>query len=508
MSKSCNQDRRRFLATGGALGALAALPGLARSATGSLTELSAVEAVAAIGNGELRAEDYARALVERCEKLKQLNAFISLDRDAVLEAARAVDQSRARAAPLGALSGLPIPIKDSICTAALPTTSGTRALRGFRPGADAEIWKRLSNAQAVLLGKNNLHEMSMGWTSANQAFGPVRNPYDPARIPGGSSGGTAAAIAARMAPVGIGEDTNGSIRVPAAMCGIAGLRPTHGRYPGRGIVPLAPTLDTVGPMARAVSDLCLIDAVVTGGPMVTAPTELRGIRFGVSRRHYFSDLDPGVELVMEQVLARLRGAGATIVEAEIPGLAELVSKITVPIIYYEARRSLSRFLAEQAAPVDFTQLVEALSPDIRKPINEWALADSPKAITDQAYQEAIQQFRPALQATWRNYFREHRVAAVVAPVVRMPAPLIPDPPASPGFNVEINGIIVPARTAFARNIAPSSSAGLPSIVLPGGMTNGLPVGVEFDGPEGSDRELLALALAIERVLDPIPAPQV
>lgn len=181
--------------------------------------------------------------------------------------------------------------------------------------------------------------MSMGWTSANQVFGPVRNPYDPKRIPGGSSGGTAVAIAARMAPAGIGEDTNGSIRIPAAMCGIVGLRPTHGRYPSNGVVPLAPTLDTVGPMARVVADLCLFDATITGDVMVTAPADLRGVRLGVSRRHYFSDLDAGVERVMEESLVRLRGAGAIIVEAEIPGLAELVSKVTVPIVWYEARRS-------------------------------------------------------------------------------------------------------------------------------------------------------------------------
>jgi mandelamide amidase len=467
-----------------------------------------VEAVSAIHSGDLKAEDYTRALLDQCERLKRLNAFITLDRDAVLEAARTVDQSRARGAQLGALAGLPIPLKDSVCTAALPTTSGTRSLRNFRPAVDAVVWQRLSQAQAILLGKTNLHEMSLGWTSANQVFGPVRNPYDPSRIPGGSSGGTAAAVAARMAPLGIGEDTNGSIRVPAAMCGIAGLRPTHGRYPGGGVVPLAPTLDTVGPMARSVSDLCLIDAVVTGEPMVTTPADLRGVRFGVSRQHYFTDLDTGVGLIVEETLARLRSAGATVVEVEIPNLAGLVGKVTLPIILYEARRNLSRFLADQGAPVDFTQLVAQLSPEIRKQVDDFFLETSPTAPSAQTYQEAIEKFRPALQLAWRDYFREHRLTAVVAPVVRMPAPPIPNPPTSPGPNVEINGIIVPARTAFARNIAPSSSAGLPSIVLPGGMTDGLPVGVEFDGPMGSDRELLALGLAIERVLDPIPAPQV
>src|SRR4029077_11456494 len=197
---------------------------------------------------------------------------------------------------------------------------------------DAAVWRRLSQAGAILLGKNNLHEMSLGWTSANQVYGPVRNPYDPTCIPGGSSGGTAVAVSARMAPAGIGEDTNGSIRVPAAMCGIAGLRPTHGRYPGAGVMPLAPSLDTVGPMARTVSDLCLLDSVITGDPIVSSSVNLNDVRIGVSRAHYFSDLESGVQRVMDTVLARLHEAGAVIVEAEIPDLAALVGKVTVPII--------------------------------------------------------------------------------------------------------------------------------------------------------------------------------
>jgi indoleacetamide hydrolase len=230
------------------------------------------------------------------------------------------------------------------------------------------------------------------------------------------------------------------------------------------------------------------------------------MRIGVSRQHYFADLDSGVLLVLEEALRRLRGAGAIIVEAEIPKLGELVSKVTLPIILYEARRNLSRFLKEQDAPIDFAELITQTSPEIQKQIRDFFLETSPNAISAQAYSDAITKFRPALQATWRDYFREHGLAAVISPTVRMPAPPIPNPPTSPGPNVEINGIIVPARTAFARNIAPSSSAGLPSIVMPGGMTNGLPVGVEFDGPAGSDRDLLAMALAVERILDPIPAP--
>lgn len=500
-------SRRGFLAASGALFTSSALPLPALAADDAVLDWPAAEVVTGIKRGDITAEKYANALLDRCKALKTLNAFISIDENAVLEAARNVDRARSLGRELGGLSGLPIAVKDSIATTALPTTVGTRSLRDFRPEADAAVWQRLSQAGAILLGKTNLHELSLGWTSANQVFGPVRNPYDPSRIPGGSSGGTGTAVAARMAPVGLGADTNGSIRIPAAFCGIAGLRPTHGRYPGAGVMPLAPTLDTVGPMARKVADLCLLDSAITGEAPVTTPADLRSIRIGISREHYFSDLDSGVQRALEDAMARLRQAGVTIVEAEIPNLATLVGGANVPIIYYEARRSIARFLSDQHAPVDFAQLVAQLSPEIKKQVDEWVVEGAPREVPEQAYRDAIQKHRPALQAAWRDYFGEHRLNAVLSPVVRMPAPPIPQPPTSPGFDVEIGGKLVPARIAFARNIAPSSTAGLPSIVIPGGMSSGLPVGIELDGPIGTDRDLLALGLAVEHVLGPVPAPK-
>ncbi len=177
----------------------------------------------------------------------------------MLEAARDCDRRRLAGAKSGPLFGLPIPIKDSVNTHDYPTTAGTPALRGFRPAQDAPVVKALRDAGALVLGKTNLHELSFGWTSDNHAFGAVHNPYAPTRIPGGSSGGTAAAVAAHMAPLGVAEDTQGSIRVPAALCGICGFRPTTGRYSTRGCVPISPLFDQIGPHARTVSDLALFD---------------------------------------------------------------------------------------------------------------------------------------------------------------------------------------------------------------------------------------------------------
>src|SRR6202162_895401 len=228
-----------------------------------LCNLSAVEAVAHMSQGALTSERYAQALLARCQSAHTLNAFIALEPARVLEAARARDHERRDGAKPGPLFGLPIPVKDSVNTRDYPTTGGTPALRHFRPAEDAPVVASLRGAGALVLGKTNLHELSYGWTSNNLAFGPVRNPYDQSRSLGGSGGGPAAAIAARLAPLGIAEDTEGSIRVPAALCGIAGFRPTTGRYSTQGCVPISPLFDQVGPHARSVADLVLFDSVVT-----------------------------------------------------------------------------------------------------------------------------------------------------------------------------------------------------------------------------------------------------
>jgi Asp-tRNA(Asn)/Glu-tRNA(Gln) amidotransferase A subunit family amidase len=272
--------------------------------TSSLTELSACDAVQSMVRGELTAERYAGALLARCESRRALNAFITLEPERVLEHARACDRQRRSGAKLGPLFGLPIPVKDSVNTRDYPTTGGTPALRHFRPAQDAPVVESLKGAGAIVLGKTNLHELSFGWTTNNLAFGAVHNPYDDKRIPGGSSGGTAAAIAARLAPLGVAEDTEGSIRVPAAFCGIAGFRPTTRRYSTKGCVPISSLFDQVGPHARTVQDLALFDSVAAGDPSPLAAKPLRGVRLGVVRDYWFVDLHPEVERIADEALAR------------------------------------------------------------------------------------------------------------------------------------------------------------------------------------------------------------
>ena len=493
-------SRREFLtaAAGAATLVTSALSVRAAAPSSELWDLSAVAAVAAMKRGDFSAETFASALLSRCKSAESLNAFITLSPDQVLEAARAADRKRSAGEPLGPMYGLPIPVKDSVNTRDMPTTGGTRALRSFQPRSDAPLVARLREAGAVLLGKTNLHEISMGYTSANLETGAVRNPYDLTRSPGGSSGGSAAAVAARLAPLSVAEDTAGSIRVPAAQCGIVGFRPTTGRYPTLGVLPLTPLFDQLGPHARNVPDVILFDAAVTGEGKAIRPAELRGTRLGVVRAYSYADLDPEVERLMDEALRRLAAAGVIIVEVSIPDLANLVGKTAFPIIMHDLIPSMTAYLEEFDAGVSITQLIDGLSSDIKGFL---ATAKS-TALSDSEYRSLVSVTRPLLQRRLADAFRSKRIRAIVSPVTPLP-PV----PVSQGPMILVGGKEVAFDPYFGRNVILGSTAGLSGLVLPAGLTRaGLPVGIEFDGPAGSDRDLLALGLALEQVLGTVPPP--
>jgi Asp-tRNA(Asn)/Glu-tRNA(Gln) amidotransferase A subunit family amidase len=470
--------------------------------TSPLTALSAHEAVALMRRGDLAAERYATALLERCAARTDLNAFISLEPARVLESARAADRRRASNAPLGALHGLPIPIKDSFNTRDYPTTAGTPALRHFRPRDNAPLVQTLVDAGAIVLGKTNLHELSYGWTSNNLAFGAVRNPYDLGRIPGGSSGGTAAAIAAHLAPLGVAEDTQGSIRVPAAFCGLVGFRPTTGRYVTVGAVPISALFDQAGPQARSVTDIALFDDVVGGDHQALAPMSLTGVKLGICRSFWFEGLEPEVERLTEVALKRLQDAGAILVEDEIPGLAALIDATTYQVQNHDVRIELPRYLETYGAEVGFADLVAQASADIRQIFAHDVLEGGPGFVSESVYRSAVDVQLPRLRKLYREFFARTGAAAIVFPTTRITAPLIGDE-----VLLNVGAARVPFDEAVARNISPGSTAGVPGLVIPLGLaTNGLPVSLELDAPAGADRQLLSLGLAVERCLGSIPAP--
>lgn len=460
-----------------------------------MVALSAADAVAAMRSGKFTALSYAEALLARCADTADLNAFITLDPAAVLAAARAADARRARGEILGPLHGLPVPVKDSINTADLPTTAGTAALRHFRPAADASAVARLRAAGAIVLGKTNLHELSFGWTSNNLTYGPVRNPWDRTRIPGGSSGGTAAAVAAGMAPLGVAEDTQGSIRVPAALCGLTGFRPTTGRYPNDGCAPISGLFDQIGPIARHVADLALFDAVMTGDDSPIETVALEGLRLGIARDYFFADVDPGVAAVVDSVLAKLSDAGVVIVEADVPGLGLLIDAITLPVQLHDVVPSLTEWLAASGAHMNFDEMFAAVSPDVAAIFERFALLGAPNAIPEDYYAITRDVRLPELRELLNGWFVDHRIDAMLFPATMTTATLI-----GVDQTIRIGGADIAFAKAMGRNIAPGSTAGLPGLVLAAGVADGLPVGIELDGPAGSDRKLLAIGVAIETLL--------
>jgi mandelamide amidase len=420
----------------------------------------------------------------------------------VLEAARAADRRRAAGGRLGPLHGLPLPVKDSVNTRDYPSTSGTAALREYRPKEDAPVVRTLREAGAIVLGKTNLSEMSLGWSSTNETFGAVRNPYDTARIPGGSTGGTAVAVATGMAPLGVAEDTCGSVRVPAALCGIAGFRPTTGRYSAQGVMPLAPLFDTLGAHARTAGDLALFDSVVTGERTAVSTAPPRAVRLAVARAHYFAGLDPEIERVTGEALSKLRDAGVTILEADVPDLTRLVEAANFPIIYHDSLPSIRRFLGELETGVTIEQLLAGASASVRENLEARSRPGGRLWVSAEEYAAARDVHRPALQEAFRRYFRQTGAGAILSPTT-----LVPATPIGEDQEVVIAGQRVPFRTAMSRNIAPGSCAGLPGLVLCAGLTReGLPVGVELDGPAGSDRDLLALGQTLEGILGRPAAP--
>ena len=501
-------SRRKFLADtvtllGAAVtGALLPARQIWAADQSALTDLTAVGALTAMRNGEIKAEDYARALLDRAKSLASLNSFRGLDREMVLEAARAADKRRGTGARLGALHGLPIPVKDSVNTKALPTTNGTPALRNFRPKEDAAILKPLFAQGAILMGKTNIHELSYGHTTNNLAFGPTRNPYNTSHVPGGSSGGSAAAVASRMAPLAVAEDTFGSIRVPASFCGVAGLRPTVGRYPGAGVMPITPRWDTGGPLARTVTDLILFDSVLMGRRSVVASRPLRDVRIGVAD-YFLSDLHKEVARVTTEALKKLESAGAVLVRADVPREMRVGTELTRTINLYETAANMSAFLKQHEAGISFEEVVSKASSDIQTLFRERIVPGAPNAVTEEQYKSAVAQLAPLREAV-RRYFVDHKVVMLAFPSVRMPPPLIGE-----DKEIEILGVKVPIRAAMGRNLGQGSCAGMPCLVLPAGMTStGLPIGFEFDALPGRDGELLALGLSLEEALGPIPAPKI
>ena len=457
------------------------------SDTPSISELSAL-----LESGQASSEQIVTELLNRAAANADLNAYITIDGDRALNRARQLDAELAAGSRRGPLHGIPLVVKDNIHVAGMPNSAGTPALREFTPEENNAVIDQLRDAGAIILGKTNLHELAFGITSDNAAFGSVRNPYDRTLIPGGSSGGTGAAISAGLAPAGLGTDTGGSVRIPAALTGIAGYRPSTGRYSSVGVTPISLTRDTIGFMARTAADLQLLDSAVSGESGGRVPAK---IRLGVPRAYFYAGLDDQTKDVIDETLRRISEAGIDLVDVEVPGLADLVAKSGFPIALYEARRDLTTYLQDFQTGLTLEQLAAGTaSPDVTGVFG--AIMD-PATIPEEVYEAALSA-REEMRSTFKKVFSDSDVHALVFPTTPLPA----RPIEGSAETVELNGERVPTFPTYIRNTDPASLAALPGISIPAGLTRaGLPVGLELDGPEQSDTQLLAIAREIEQIID-------
>ncbi len=442
------------------------------------------QAAAKLRAREVSAVELARESLGRIRELQPvLNAFITVTEDLALKQARAADEELARGIDRGPLHGIPYALKDLFATRGIRTTAGSKIFADYIPDYDCAAFEKLTDAGAVLMGKTGMHELAYGITNDNPHFGPVRNPHDPTRISGGSSGGSGAAVAADMVFFALGTDTGGSIRIPAAYCGCVGLKPTFGRVSRHGVLPLAFSLDHVGPLARTVRDTALVMNAIAGfdsrddsssrHPVADfLPSQhhpLAGRRIGIPDHFFNERLAPPVEAAYSGVLQRLKNLSAVLVPIKLPDPAG-INSIGRMILLSEASALMQPYLHRRS---DFGADV-------------LALLDQGRLVPATDYINA-QRLRRTYQKRWAAYWKH--IDVILTPTTAIEPPLIGQEKTGLG---EIQEDVRLASTRFVR---PFNVLGLPALSVPF-FTNNLSIAMQFIGKPFGERNLLEFAAAV------------
>jgi aspartyl-tRNA(Asn)/glutamyl-tRNA(Gln) amidotransferase subunit A len=461
---------------------------------------------------EVSAREVVDAHVARIESVDgELGAFVHLDAAGARARADAIDAAIARGEDAGPLAGVPVALKDMLVTEGLPTTASSKILAGWVPPYDGTAVARLRAAGAIVLGKVSCDEFAMGSSNERAATGPVRNPWDRARVPGGSSGGSAAAVAAGMAPIALGTDTGGSIRQPAAFCGVVGLKPTYGRVSRWGVIAYASSLDQVGPLARTVEDAAIVTEVIAGHDPRDATTieqpapqlrgaldaPVRGLRVGLPREYEGGDVDPEVRAGVERALAILRDGGAEPVPVSLPH-----ARYGLPVYYIlapaEASSNLARYDGiryglragdRKTALLDLYRETRGagFGPEVKRRImlGTYALRSG----YYDAYYRKAQQVRALIHRDFEQAFA--RCDVILSPVAPTPA-----------FAIGEKARPVDMYLADVFTL-PCNLAGLPGISVPTGFTSsGLPLAAQLLARPLDEASLVRAARAIEKVQEP------
>ena len=443
--------------------------------------MTIAEAAPRIATGELKSEKLTEDCLATIEQLNpKLNAFILVTAEQALARARQADKEIAGGRHLGPLHGIPISLKDLFDLKGTPTTAASNVRRGHIAATDATVTRRLREAGAVFVGKTNLHEFAFGTTSEDSAFGPARNPVDPTRSPGGSSGGSAVAIATGMSLGTVGTDTGGSIRIPAACCGIVGLKPEWGQISASGVVPLSRQLDHVGPLAASVTDAWIqYNAMLPPSNRMTERPEagsLEGLRLGMPAGYLFDRLDADVERTILATIELLQSKGATVVEVALPH-ANDIAAVYLHFMFGEAAEYHARTLVTR--PQDYTKNVRLRLEMARYVLAEdYIRAARGKALIASEVDRALD-----------------GVDALVTPALAVPAPPIG------ATTMPVKGGPDAVRSLMLRCSQPFNLSGHPAIALPCGKTPaGLPIGLQLVGHKGRTPALVQAALAVETAI--------
>jgi aspartyl-tRNA(Asn)/glutamyl-tRNA(Gln) amidotransferase subunit A len=477
-----------------------------------MTPVTATAIRRAVSSGRTQATDVCRTALDRIRRSDPaIGAFRAVDEEGALARAAEIDERREELAHLPLL-GVPVAIKDNICTRRLPTTASSRVLEFYSPPYDATAVERLEAAGAIIVGKTNCDEFAMGSSTENSAFGATRNPWNPERIPGGSSGGSAAAVAARMVPLALGSDTGGSIRQPAALCGVVGLKPTYGRVSRYGLLAFASSLDQIGPIATTVEDAALTFSVIAGhdsrdSTSAPAPvpdcgsaissSSLKGVRIGVPRALVQEGVEADVREAVEAALTTLEGCGATIVTVNLPHSRHGIAAYYL-IATAEASSNLARYDGVRYGvrnPAGDRTLIEmyertrgtGFGAEVKRRIMLGTYVLS--AGYYDAYYRKAQQVRTLISRDYETAFGEADVIAL---------------PTSPTGAFRLGERTADPVLMYLADVftVGANLAGVPAISVPCGMTaEGLPVGLQLTAATMDEVTALRVAAAYERVTD-------